>query len=60
MVLGIRRKTLGVRDFQIHCSSSSLSGIHLGISKSNVKFSNGFLLDLRIVKIWFLLPLRRI
>ena len=60
MVRVIRRKILGVRDFQIHCSSSSLSRIDLGTSKSKVKFSNGFPLDPIIVKICFLLPLHKI
>ena len=58
-VIGL--KILGVRDFQIHCSSSSPSRIDLGTSKSKVKFSNGFSLDPRIVKkMFFLLPLDRI
>ena len=48
MVRVIEQKILGVRDFQIHYSSSSLSGIDLGTSKSKVKFSNGFFLILEL------------
>ena len=60
MVQVIEWKILGIQDFHIHCSSSSPSGIDLETSKSKLKFSNGFPLDPRIVKICFLLPLHRI
>ena len=53
MVRVIGWKILDVQDFQIHCSSSLPSEIDLGTLKSKVKFSNGFPLDPKIVKIWF-------
>ena len=55
----IRQKILGVRDFQIHYSSSSSSRIDLGTSKSKVKLFNGFPLDLRIVKIYYVHRIQR-
>ena len=51
MVRVIGWKILDVQDFQIHCSSSLPSEIDLGTLKSKVKFSNGFPLDPKIVKI---------
>ena len=53
MVQIIRWKILGLQDFHIHYSSSSLSIIDLGTSKSKVKFSNVFPFDPLIVKICF-------